>query len=92
MIYVLLRSLFTHYLYIINMFLHCFSNAGNVEILHLGKWGAVCDDEWDARDGHVICRQMGFNETSKVTHNSHFGQASSNNHIILINLIINLNN
>lgn len=50
-----------------------------MEILHLGKWGAVCDDEWDIRDGQVVCKQLGFNGTSKVTHNSHFGQAASNN-------------
>ncbi|VVC37410.1 Immunoglobulin-like fold,SRCR domain,SRCR-like domain,Lysyl oxidase [Cinara cedri] len=49
---------------------------GNVEILHLGKWGAVCDDEWDIREGQVICRQLNFGGAVKVTHNSHFGQAT----------------
>ncbi|XP_050429469.1 lysyl oxidase homolog 2 [Adelges cooleyi] len=49
---------------------------GNVEILHMGKWGAVCDDEWDVRDGQVVCRQLGFDRLLKVTHNSHFGQTT----------------
>jgi len=46
--------------------------------MHLGKWGAICDDEWDSREGQVVCRQLGYNGTSKVTHNSHFGQTASN--------------
>lgn len=54
-----------------------------MEILHLGKWGAVCDDEWDIRDGHVICRQLSFGGAAKVTHNSHFGQATSKYDIII---------
>ncbi|XP_026812005.1 lysyl oxidase homolog 2 [Rhopalosiphum maidis] len=49
---------------------------GNVEIMHLGKWGAICDDEWDAREGQVVCRQLGYNGTSRVTHSSHFGQTA----------------
>lgn len=51
--------------------------------MHLGKWGAVCDDEWDAREGQVVCRQLGFNGTSRVTHSSHFGQTASNKDIYL---------
>ncbi|XP_008178980.2 lysyl oxidase homolog 2 [Acyrthosiphon pisum] len=49
---------------------------GNVEIMHLGKWGAICDDEWDSREGQVVCRQLGYNGTSRVTHSSHFGQTA----------------
>lgn len=49
---------------------------GNVEIFHSGLWGAICDDEWDIRDGQVVCRQLGFKQLHKITHNSYFGQAS----------------
>lgn len=47
---------------------------GNVEIFHMGRWGAVCDDEWDEREANVACRQLGYKQAVKPTHSSHFGQ------------------
>ncbi|XP_045474566.1 lysyl oxidase homolog 2-like [Harmonia axyridis] len=49
---------------------------GNVEILHSGRWGAICDDEWDMAEAKVICRQLGYkNGTVKYTGNGYFGPA-----------------
>ncbi|XP_015585615.1 lysyl oxidase homolog 3B isoform X2 [Cephus cinctus] len=48
---------------------------GNVEILHDGKWGSICDDEWDYLEANVVCRQLGFEGAVKPTTNGHFGQA-----------------
>ncbi|XP_066586301.1 lysyl oxidase homolog 2B-like isoform X1 [Prorops nasuta] len=48
---------------------------GNVEILHNGKWGSVCDDEWDYLEAKVVCRQLGFAGPIKPTTNGRFGQA-----------------
>lgn len=48
---------------------------GNVEILHNGKWGAVCDDEWDKNEAEVVCRQLGFSGAERFTHSGMFGQA-----------------
>ncbi|XP_003401353.1 lysyl oxidase homolog 3A isoform X1 [Bombus terrestris] len=50
-------------------------HEGNVEILHDGKWGSVCDDEWDYLEANVVCRQLGFDGAIKPTSNGHFGQA-----------------
>lgn len=50
-------------------------HEGNVEIFHLGRWGSVCDDEWDMREAMVICRQLGFEGAVKITHSSQFGPA-----------------
>ncbi|XP_062974712.1 macrophage receptor MARCO isoform X2 [Elgaria multicarinata webbii] len=40
--------------------LHGGFNRGRVEILHDRQWGTICDDKWDANDGLVICRMLGF--------------------------------
>lgn len=50
---------------------------GNVEILHNGKWGNICDDEWDHLEATVVCRQLGFNGAVEATTNGRFGQARS---------------
>ncbi|XP_053672196.1 lysyl oxidase homolog 2B-like [Anopheles nili] len=48
---------------------------GNVEIFHGGKWGAICDDEWDQAEAEVVCRQLWFPGHVRPTHTGHFGRA-----------------
>ena len=48
---------------------------GNVEIFHVGRWGSICDDEWDDRDAQVVCRELGLPGVARATQNSYFGEA-----------------
>ncbi|XP_075462911.1 macrophage receptor MARCO-like [Ascaphus truei] len=41
-------------------------NRGRVEISHNGHWGTICDDNWDLKDGKVICRMLGFPRAIEV--------------------------
>ncbi|TWW82287.1 Neurotrypsin [Takifugu flavidus] len=49
---------------------------GRVEVFHAGRWGTVCDDQWDDSDAEVVCRQLGFGGVAKAWSWAHFGQGS----------------
>ena len=42
------------------------TSAGRVEIRVGGVWGTVSDRGWDIRDGHVVCRQLGYVKAVRV--------------------------
>lgn len=49
-------------------------HEGRVEVFHERKWGTVCDDVWDKKDGDVVCRMLGYQGATEVHKTGRFGQ------------------
>ncbi|KAM9757225.1 soluble scavenger receptor cysteine-rich domain-containing protein SSC5D isoform 2-T2 [Dama dama] len=47
--------------------------AGRLEVWHAGRWGTVCDDGWDLRDGMVACWELGCGRIRPRVGKTHYG-------------------
>ena len=35
-------------------------SEGRLEVYQFGRWGTVCSHQFDAKDGEVACRELGY--------------------------------
>ncbi|XP_071167971.1 lysyl oxidase homolog 3A-like isoform X5 [Mytilus edulis] len=58
------------------------SSEGTVLVFHDNKWGSICDHNWDIRDAHVVCRQLGYPRALQYVHGSRFGRGRTDESIL----------
>ncbi|XP_071510747.1 scavenger receptor cysteine-rich domain superfamily protein-like [Diadema antillarum] len=50
------------------------NSTGRVEVLVADSWGTICDRQWDIRDAHVVCRQLGYIAADQALVNGMHGE------------------
>ena len=54
-----------------------------MELLFNGRWGTVCDDNFDKLDGQVVCRQLNQGSISRIANPMEFPVGTSDQPIWL---------
>ena len=51
------------------------THEGRLEVWHEGVWGSVCDDEFSTENARVVCRELGYPDSSdhQVSYSGQFG-------------------
>ena len=46
---------------------------GIPEVCVNGVWGSICDSGWSTTDGHVICKQFGYDDIGIIINSINLG-------------------
>ena len=49
-------------------------HEGRVEVYANGKWGTICDDDFDIQEANVICRMLGYSGAVQAHSGAYYGQ------------------
>ena len=50
--------------------------SGRLVVRYNNTWGTVCDEGWDIRDAHVVCRMLGFHHAVAAKAAAFFGEGA----------------
>ena len=49
------------------------NNVGQVEVFYAGVWGTINSYQWNIKNAHVVCRQLGYPGAISFGASSQFG-------------------
>ncbi|KAM4650663.1 scavenger receptor cysteine-rich domain-containing protein DMBT1-like isoform 2-T2 [Discoglossus pictus] len=52
--------------------------SGRVEVFYSGFWGTVCDNNWNIKNAHVVCKQLNCGLPISARGNAFFGKGTGN--------------
>ena len=54
------------YLLTVRLGRETFSSEGLVQVYHNKTWGWICDQHWDKQDADVVCRELGYTNSTLI--------------------------
>ena len=62
--------------------------GGRVEVRIDGQWGTICDSQWDALDGNVVCRSLGYGTVKTPYYGAQYGRGVGKIHFTELRCVL----